>query len=468
MANLLEKIRIKTKLASLLGLVVFAMITGGVILVLSGISLREKTEQSNSLLEKIKDFEIKIYRENFTGEASLNSIKYFVKKEEKQLRNLKNDMQVSGVELASIGNAISLLQSAAVKTEIENSLKLLHNASEQLDLAAVSVKRHQEELLDADARIYYVVSLTGLVLVIFIIAITGWYVTRSIVRPLGFAVKHLTQMSDGDMRVSIFAKGKDEIGRMLSAMSYTARAISDVVARVSHNVNSLSQAADEVNSTADSMSSSAADQASSVENSRESLEDIAESIQRSLVNIQTTLHISKENATEAEKGGKAVKETVEVMKQILGKISIIEEIAAQTNLLALNATIEAARAGEAGKGFAVVASEVGKLAETSQQAAKEIQNFAKDSILVAENAQGLLEVVVPNSRKTADLVNEITDLAEQQKDQVEIIKNTMQNLDQLASQNSRAADELVKTSQQMSKMTSEVSESLGFFRFTRK
>ena len=48
------------------------------------------------------------------------------------------------------------------------------------------------------------------------------------------------------------------------------------------------------------------------------------------------------------KGGAAVKETVDAMKTIAGKIGIIDDIAYQTNLLALNAAIEAARAGEQG------------------------------------------------------------------------------------------------------------------------
>jgi methyl-accepting chemotaxis protein len=152
------------------------------------------------------------------------------------------------------------------------------------------------------------------------------------------------------------------------------------------------------------------------------------------------------------------------MKEIAKKISIIEEIARQTNLLALNAAIEAARAGEHGKGFAVVASEVRKLAERSQTAAAEITNLSTTSVEVAEKAGAMLEKIVPDIQKTAELVQEISSASSEQNSGAEQINRALQQLDQVIQQNAGASEEMASTAEELSSQAQYLQSSIEFFK----
>jgi methyl-accepting chemotaxis protein len=169
-------------------------------------------------------------------------------------------------------------------------------------------------------------------------------------------------------------------------------------------------------------------------------------------------------AQNAEESGKAVGQTVVSMKEIAGKIGIIEEIASQTNLLALNAAIEAARAGEAGKGFAVVASEVRKLAERSATAAGEINGLSKTSVGVAIEAGKRLEELVPDIRKTAELIQEISAASSEQSSGAEQIAKGVSQMDSVVQQNASASEELASTAEELAAQAERLQDGIDFFK----
>jgi len=291
----------------------------------------------------------------------------------------------------------------------------------------------------------------------------GFWVTRSITKPLGRAVDAANRLAGGDLTVRITSTARDETGQLLQAMDGMITKLSQVVEEVNSGAESLAGASEEVNATAQSLSQAASEQAAGVEETSASVEQMTASISQNTENAKITDAMAAKAATDAAEGGEAVKATVSAMKQIAQKIGIIDDIAYQTNLLALNAAIEAARAGEHGKGFAVVAAEVRKLAERSQVAAQEISTVASSSVELAERAGKLLDEIVPSIKKTSDLVQEITAASEEQSSGVSQINGAVGQLSQTTQQNASSSEELAATSEEMSSQAQQLQQTMAFF-----
>ncbi|QTA88327.1 methyl-accepting chemotaxis protein [Desulfonema magnum] len=241
------------------------------------------------------------------------------------------------------------------------------------------------------------------------------------------------------------------------------RKIVKQVRRASDTVASGSQ---ELNISAQQVSQGTSEQAASAEEVSASMEEMSSNISLNTDNAIQTEKIALKSAEHARDSGKAVIKTVNAMKDIAEKTAIIEEVARQTNMLALNAAIEAARAGEKGKGFAVVASEVRKLAERSQKAAVKIGKLSVSSVNIAETAGEMLEQLVPDIQKTAELVQEISAAGREQNTGTEQINDAVQQLDQVIQRNASAAEEMASTSEELSVQADQLREVIALFGVT--
>ena len=132
-------------------------------------------------------------------------------------------------------------------------------------------------------------------------------------------------------------------------------------------------------------------------------------------------------------------------------IEVIDDLAEQTNLLALNAAIEAARAGEHGLGFAVVADEVRKLAEKSAQSTKEISELI-------QNIQKEARKAVENMEKSTTIVNEGLNLGQDLNAALRKISNVVTEVYKFAQEIGAATNEQSHGSTQIARATTRLNE----------
>jgi len=270
------------------------------------------------------------------------------------------------------------------------------------------------------------------------------------------------EISNGNLTVTPKPlSDKDTLGQSLLDMVERLRSVVADALVASDNVSAGSQ---QLSSASEQIAQGATEQASSAEEASSSMEEMASNIKQNADNAAQTEKIARQSAKDAEVSGQAVTQAVAAMQTIAEKIGIVQEIARQTDLLALNAAVEAARAGEHGRGFAVVASEVRKLAERSQAAATEISQMSVDTVASAQQAGDMLNRLVPDIRKTAELVSEISAACREQDIGAAQINQAIQQLDKVTQQNAGASEEMSATSEELAAQAEELQASIAFFR----
>ncbi|CDZ28932.1 methyl-accepting chemotaxis protein [Neorhizobium galegae] len=354
-------------------------------------------------------------------------------------------LRISNNEARAVTNEIDALLSDVVKLEESR----LNEADKQTDLDYAQTR-------------LIMISVAGFAFLVAVLA--ALWIALSINRGLRNAVTAVQNVADGDLTKFASITSKDEIGELLGYVNTMIERLRGVVGDALAASDNVSSGSQELSASSEQLSQGATEQASSAEEASASMEQMAANIKQNADNAAQTEKIARQSSRDAEASGQAVGRAVGAMRTIAEKISIVQEIARQTDLLALNAAVEAARAGEHGKGFAVVASEVRKLAERSQAAAAEISALSGDTVQVATEAGEMLNKLVPDIQKTAELVSEISAACREQDIGASQINEAIQQLDKVTQQNAGASEEMSATSEELASQAEELQASIAFFR----
>ena len=339
---------------------------------------------------------------------------------------------------------------------------LLSQLAEMKDQLYYKHLQQQSDLLaEADSRFYF-----SQILVVIIMTLVLFALGRSITRPVRQMMQAVDELraGDGDLTRRLPLVGQSEIGQTAASLNAFLDRLQQLLIDVKAVANELEMETQGINVTADAFAAALGQQAASVEETSVSLEEMAATVKQNLVLAQQADATAAQSDEKAQQGSEAVKSMLAFMDDIVKKTAVIHDIAYQTNLLALNASIEAARAGEHGKGFAVVATEIRKLAEISQNSARDIEMLAAEGNGIASHVAGMLESMMPVIRETAMYMQDINAASREQSEGIVQIGSALQQIDQATRSNEQAAHELTHIARRFQMRIEQLNEGIGFFR----
>lgn len=318
-----------------------------------------------------------------------------------------------------------------------------------------------EAIASRDKLIYTISGITVLVLIITIVL--AIVIARKISRPIKELAKTAELVAAGDLTLTVAVTSTDEVGALAQGFNHMIAELKALITNVNGLAQTVAASAQELNASADQSAQAAnqmaisitdvahgtESQRSAVDNASVTIQEIAAALQVVAENTGSVAAASEQTTVAAEAGNKAVKSAIsqisklkEIVSQSSAKVSRLGErsseigrivdtigsIAGQTNLLALNAAIEAARAGEAGRGFSVVAEEVRKLAEESQEAARqisdlvgEIQGETQEAVLSMQEGSQQVAIGSQVVNRAGEAFQNITSLIDKVANQIQDI-----------------------------------------------
>ena len=386
---------------------------------------------------------------------------------------------------------------------------------------AIDRSEYNAALIKDTVKLIAVVILFGVILLYTIYRIIEKYLS-----PVQKILDGASQLEEGNLQINIAVDTNDELGRVAKALNHISTTVNNYVQDISRQLSLMAEnnmdvsimqkyigdfipiqtsiekivvslnstlrqiilSADDVASDSVNVSSGAQALSRGAGEQAEAIEKLAAAMERLAADITSNADDAEkmsQNATgvseRIEKSNEEMDKLIQAMSEIRESsagieaiIKTIEDIADQTNLLSLNASIEAARAGEAGKGFAVVANEIRERAATSTDSVSQTTALiehslaaVKNGVAIADETAHSLAAVVEGAKEIAGSVIKISDASQNQKNILQEVTKSVDQIESVVQANIEAAHESALTSEKLSKQSKRLHELVNQFQLKK-